>query len=81
MIPPSREFHYQKVIRHRWLNQSSRFSIEYASLTGANGTVAMDQVTVAGLTVPNQAFGAVTNSIGNFTYAVSVLHLSHTIPR
>ncbi|KIO20363.1 hypothetical protein M407DRAFT_29995 [Tulasnella calospora MUT 4182] len=43
------------------------FSIKYQDESGANGTVATDAVTVAGLTVAKQAFGAVNVEFGGFS--------------
>ncbi|KIO20364.1 hypothetical protein M407DRAFT_29996 [Tulasnella calospora MUT 4182] len=43
------------------------FSIQYQDGSGANGTVATDAVTVAGLTVAKQAFGAVDTEFGGFS--------------
>ncbi|KAG8910150.1 hypothetical protein FRC01_006520 [Tulasnella sp. 417] len=43
------------------------FSIQYQDGSGANGTVATDAVTVAGLTVARQAFGAVDREFNGFS--------------
>lgn len=43
------------------------FSIQYADQSGANGTIAEDAVTIAGLTVDKQAFGAVDLEFGGFS--------------
>lgn len=53
-----------------------RFSIQYADQSGASGTVATDSVTVAGLTVESQGFGAVTNETGGFNHGVSYWHFA-----
>ncbi|KAG9008419.1 hypothetical protein FRB90_008903 [Tulasnella sp. 427] len=42
------------------------FSIQYEDQSGASGTLATDTVTVAGLTVAKQVFGAVTTETGGF---------------
>ncbi|KAG8881996.1 hypothetical protein FRB98_004029 [Tulasnella sp. 332] len=44
----------------------SSFSIEYGDGTGAKGKVATDTVTIAGLTVAGQGFGAITSVSGGF---------------
>ncbi|KAG9017512.1 hypothetical protein FRB90_000985 [Tulasnella sp. 427] len=47
-------------------NSSTPFFIQYQDGSSATGKVATDKVTVAGLTVPKQVFGAVTKETGNF---------------
>ncbi|KAG8894054.1 hypothetical protein FRB99_001551 [Tulasnella sp. 403] len=42
------------------------FSIQYADGSNTNGSVAYDTVTVAGLTVTNQSFGAITEESDSF---------------
>lgn len=43
------------------------FQIQYADQSGATGTIGEDSVTVAGLTIDKQAFGAVDNEFGGFS--------------
>ncbi|KIO28275.1 hypothetical protein M407DRAFT_22485 [Tulasnella calospora MUT 4182] len=45
---------------------STPFTIQYADGSSATGKVATDKVTVAGLSVSKQGFGAVTKETGNF---------------
>ncbi|KAG8948333.1 Type I transmembrane sorting receptor [Tulasnella sp. 424] len=45
---------------------SRNFTIQYADGSSATGQVATDNVTVAGLSVTEQGFGAVINETGNF---------------
>ncbi|KIO28276.1 hypothetical protein M407DRAFT_22486 [Tulasnella calospora MUT 4182] len=47
-------------------NSSTPFTIRYADGSSATGKVATDKVTVAGLSVETQGFGAVTKETGNF---------------
>ncbi|KAG9019062.1 Type I transmembrane sorting receptor [Tulasnella sp. 427] len=47
-------------------SSSTPFSIQYEDGSSATGKVATDRVTVAGLTVSKQGFGAVTKETGNF---------------
>jgi len=49
-----------------FVNSSTPFSITYEDGSGATGTVATETVTVAGLTVGGQGFGAVTSENGGF---------------
>lgn len=49
------------------------FDITYEDGSGASGTVANDTVTVAGLTVTSQAFGAVDTEKGSFGQGVRAL--------
>lgn len=51
-------------------NSAHRFTIQYADKSGATGKVATDDVTIAGLTVKAQAFGAVTSEQGQFNNGV-----------
>lgn len=46
---------------------NSPFQIQYADQSGAQGAIAEDSVTVAGLTVDKQAFGAVNLEFGGFS--------------
>lgn len=46
---------------------NSPFQIQYADQSGATGAIAEDTVTVAGLTVENQRFGAVNVEFGGFS--------------
>ncbi|KAG8857470.1 Type I transmembrane sorting receptor [Tulasnella sp. 330] len=56
------------------------FSISYEDESGASGTIATDTVTVAGLTVPGQGFGAVNQEVGGFRHGpnAGVLGLGFT---
>ncbi|KAG9017511.1 hypothetical protein FRB90_000984 [Tulasnella sp. 427] len=47
-------------------DSSNSFNIRYQDGSSATGKVATDKVTVAGLTVHTQGFGAVTKETGNF---------------
>ncbi|KAG8897092.1 Type I transmembrane sorting receptor [Tulasnella sp. 403] len=47
-------------------SSSTPFSIQYQDGSGATGKVATDKVTVAGLSVAKQGFGAVTKETGGF---------------
>ncbi|KAG8946384.1 hypothetical protein FRC00_009612, partial [Tulasnella sp. 408] len=46
---------------------NSPFQIQYADQSGATGAIAEDTVTVAGLTIENQRFGAVNAEFGGFS--------------
>ncbi|KAG8874338.1 hypothetical protein FRB97_005980 [Tulasnella sp. 331] len=56
------------------------FSISYEDESGASGTIATDTVTVAGLTVPGQGFGAVNQEVEGFRHGpnAGVLGLGFT---
>ncbi|KAG8948334.1 Type I transmembrane sorting receptor [Tulasnella sp. 424] len=50
---------------------STPFTIQYEDGSSATGEVASDKVTVAGLSVADQGFGAVTSETGNFLQSKS----------
>ncbi|KAG8878135.1 hypothetical protein FRB97_002817 [Tulasnella sp. 331] len=57
---------YDTTASTTYQGSSTPFSITYADNSSANGTVATETVTVAGLTATGQGFGAVTAESGNF---------------
>ncbi|KAG9013191.1 hypothetical protein FRB94_003261 [Tulasnella sp. JGI-2019a] len=58
--------HFDSAKSTTFKDTGDRFSVQYVDGSGATGTVVFDSVTIAGLNVPRQGFGAVSEEFGGF---------------